>query len=122
MNYDQNDCQQFYFITPRFSDTHTKNKSWRRCRLYFRGRMQCWWIFDFETNYRPLGFYSPALNHRQIFLHISSFTSFLKIQNSYLRYKGEKLSFIARTDLNTTEVRGSILKDVTYLCLTTFYL
>jgi hypothetical protein len=40
MNYDQNDCQQFYFITPRFSDTpkHTKNKSWRRCRLYFRGR------------------------------------------------------------------------------------
>jgi hypothetical protein len=53
MNYDQNDCQQFYFITPRFSDTfkHTKNKSWRRCRLYFRGRMQCWWIFDFETNY-----------------------------------------------------------------------
>jgi hypothetical protein len=55
MNYDQNGCQQFYFITPRFSDTfkHTKNKSWRRCRLYFRGRMQCWWIFDFETNYIP---------------------------------------------------------------------
>jgi hypothetical protein len=54
MNYDQNDCQQFYFITPRFSDTfkHTKNKRWRRCRLYFRGRMQCWWIFDFETNYK----------------------------------------------------------------------
>jgi hypothetical protein len=54
MNYDQNGCQQFYFITPRFSDTfkHTKNKSWRRCRLYFRGRMQCWWIFDFETNYK----------------------------------------------------------------------
>jgi hypothetical protein len=53
MNYDQNDCQQFYFITLRFSDTskHTKNKSWRRCRLYFRGRMQCWWIIDFETNY-----------------------------------------------------------------------
>jgi hypothetical protein len=53
MKYDQNDCQQFYFITPRFSDTfkHTKNKSWRRCRVYFRGRMQCWWIFDFETNY-----------------------------------------------------------------------
>jgi hypothetical protein len=47
------DCQQFYFITPHLSDTskHTKNKSWRRCRLYFRGRMQCWWIFDFETNY-----------------------------------------------------------------------
>jgi hypothetical protein len=19
--------------------------------LYFRGRMQCWWIFDFETDY-----------------------------------------------------------------------
>jgi hypothetical protein len=55
MNYDQNGCQQFYFLTPRFSDTfkHTKNKSWRRCRLYFRGRMQCWWIFDFETNYSP---------------------------------------------------------------------
>jgi hypothetical protein len=28
MNYDQNDCQQFYFITPLFSDTskHTKTK------------------------------------------------------------------------------------------------
>jgi hypothetical protein len=53
MNYDQNDCQQFSFITPFFSDIrrHTKNKSWRRCRLYFRGRMQCWWIFDFETDY-----------------------------------------------------------------------
>jgi hypothetical protein len=53
MNYDQNDCQQFYFITPLFSDTskHTKNKSWRRCRLYFRGRMRCWWIFHLETNY-----------------------------------------------------------------------
>jgi hypothetical protein len=53
MNYDQNDCRQFSFITPLFSDMcrHTKNKSWRRCRLYFRGRMQCWWIFDFETDY-----------------------------------------------------------------------
>jgi hypothetical protein len=56
MNYDQNDCQQFYFLTPHFSDTfkHTKNKSWRRCQLYFRGRMQCWWIFDFGTNYRSV--------------------------------------------------------------------
>jgi hypothetical protein len=45
--------QQFSFITTLFSDTcrHTKNKSRRRCRLYFRGRMHCWWIFDFETNY-----------------------------------------------------------------------
>jgi hypothetical protein len=45
--------QQFSFITPLFSDTcrHTKNKSRRRCRLYFRGRMHCWWIFDFETDY-----------------------------------------------------------------------
>jgi hypothetical protein len=53
MNYVRNDCQQFSLITPFFSDTcrHTKNKSWRRCRLYFRGRMQCWWIFDFETDY-----------------------------------------------------------------------
>jgi hypothetical protein len=53
MNYDQNDCLQFSFITSLFSDIcrHTKNKSWRRCRLYFRGRMQCWWIFDFETDY-----------------------------------------------------------------------
>jgi hypothetical protein len=53
MNYARNDCQQFSFITPFFSDTcrHTKNKSWRRCRLYFRGRMQYWWIFDFETDY-----------------------------------------------------------------------
>jgi hypothetical protein len=32
--------------------------------------------------------------------------------NSYLRYKCKKLSFIARTGLNTTEVRGSILKNV----------
>jgi hypothetical protein len=54
MNYARNDSQQFSFITPFFSDTcrHTKNKSWRRCRFYFRGRMQCWWIFDFETDYR----------------------------------------------------------------------
>jgi hypothetical protein len=53
MNFDQNECQQFFFITTLFSDTckYTKNKSWRRCRLYFRGRMQCWWIFDFETDY-----------------------------------------------------------------------
>jgi hypothetical protein len=53
MNYDQNVCQQFSFITPLFSHIcrRTKNKSWRRCRLYFRGRMQCWWIFDFETDY-----------------------------------------------------------------------
>jgi hypothetical protein len=42
-----------FFHNPTFPDTckQTKNKSWRRCRLYFRGRMQCWWIFDFETNY-----------------------------------------------------------------------
>jgi hypothetical protein len=45
--------QQFSFITPLFSDTcrHTKNKSPRRYRLYFRCRMHCWWIFDFETDY-----------------------------------------------------------------------
>jgi hypothetical protein len=42
----------FFFITPLFSDTckYNENKSWRRCRLYFRCRMQCWWIFDFETD------------------------------------------------------------------------
>jgi hypothetical protein len=42
-----------FFHNPIFCDTckHTKNKSWRRYRLYFRGRMQCWWIFDFETGY-----------------------------------------------------------------------
>jgi hypothetical protein len=53
MNYDQNDSPTVFFVTPLFSDTcrHTKNKNWRRCRLYFRGRMQCWWIFDFETDY-----------------------------------------------------------------------
>jgi hypothetical protein len=36
MNYDQNGCQQFFFITTLFSDTcrYTKNKSWQRCRLY----------------------------------------------------------------------------------------
>jgi hypothetical protein len=53
MNYDQNDGQQFSFITPLFSVAcrHTKNKSWQRCRLFFRGRMQCWWVFDFETDY-----------------------------------------------------------------------
>jgi hypothetical protein len=27
MNYDQNDCQQFYFITPRFSDTSNALKT-----------------------------------------------------------------------------------------------
>jgi hypothetical protein len=45
--------EQFSFITPLFSDTckHIKNKSWRRCRLYFRCRIQCWRIFDFETDY-----------------------------------------------------------------------
>jgi hypothetical protein len=42
-----------FFHNPTFSDTckHTKNKSWRHCRLYFRGRMQCWWIFEFERDY-----------------------------------------------------------------------
>jgi hypothetical protein len=52
MNYDQNDSTVF-FHNPTFSDTckHTKNESWRRCRLYFRCRMQCWWIFHFETDY-----------------------------------------------------------------------
>jgi hypothetical protein len=59
MNYDQNDCpNSFFFIIPLFlilADT-LKNKSWRRCRLYFRGRMQCWWIFDFETGYTYLEF------------------------------------------------------------------
>jgi hypothetical protein len=53
MNYDLNDCQQFSFITPLFSDTckRTKSKNWRRCRLYFRDKMQCWWIFYSETDY-----------------------------------------------------------------------
>jgi hypothetical protein len=61
MNYDQNDCQQFSFTTPLFPTfANTKNKSWRRCRLYFRGRMQCWWIFDFETNYM---YYSREQDH-----------------------------------------------------------
>jgi hypothetical protein len=50
MNYDLNNCQQFSFVTLLISDTckHTKNKSWRRSRLYFRGRMQYWRIFDFK--------------------------------------------------------------------------
>jgi hypothetical protein len=64
MNYDLNDCQQFSFITPLFFSAkvgdvvgcifdlqHTKSKSWRRCRLYFRDKMQRWWIFDSETDY-----------------------------------------------------------------------
>jgi hypothetical protein len=40
-------------LFPTLANTlkNAKNKSWRRCRLYFRCRMQCWWIFDFETNY-----------------------------------------------------------------------
>jgi hypothetical protein len=38
-----------FFLT--FANKHTENKSWRRCRLCFRGRMQCWWIFGFETDY-----------------------------------------------------------------------
>jgi hypothetical protein len=51
---------------PTFSDTckHTKNKSWRRCRLYFRGRMQCWWIFDFETDYTLLN--KPVIIIQQV--------------------------------------------------------
>jgi hypothetical protein len=54
MNYDQNEGPTVFFHNHTFSDTcrHTKNKSRRSCRLYFRGRMHCWWIFDFETNYR----------------------------------------------------------------------
>jgi hypothetical protein len=55
LNFDQNDYQQFSLITSffflRLANKHTKNKSWQRCRLYFRGRMQCWWIFGFETDY-----------------------------------------------------------------------
>jgi hypothetical protein len=56
MNYDQNDCPTVFFHNPTFFDIcrHTKNKSWRRCRLYFRGRMHCWWIFNFETDYTIL--------------------------------------------------------------------
>jgi hypothetical protein len=59
MKYDQNDCPTIFFGNPPFSDTcrHTKNKSWRRCRLYFQGRMQCWWIFDFETDYNVEKFF-----------------------------------------------------------------
>jgi hypothetical protein len=53
MNYDQNDCPTVFFHNP--TCRHTKNKSWRRCRLYFRGKMQCWWIFDFETDYNFQG-------------------------------------------------------------------
>jgi hypothetical protein len=49
MNYDRNDCQQFSFITP-LTDT-LKTKVGDVVRLYFRGRLQCWWIFDFETDY-----------------------------------------------------------------------
>jgi hypothetical protein len=49
MNYDQNDCPTIFFHNP--TCRHTKNKSWRRCRLYFRGRMHCRWSFDFETDY-----------------------------------------------------------------------
>jgi hypothetical protein len=43
-----------FFHNPTFCDNckRIKNKSWRRCQLYFRGRMQCWWIFDFETDYK----------------------------------------------------------------------
>jgi hypothetical protein len=35
-----------FFLT--FADTP---KTKVGCRLYFRGRMHCWWIFDFETDY-----------------------------------------------------------------------
>jgi hypothetical protein len=85
MNNDQNDCQQFYFITPRFSDPfkHIKTKSWRRCRLYFRGRMPCWWIFDFETNY---------MYSRDTFLNHSS-NKLLDSEKLKVRLKFFKLSF-----------------------------
>jgi hypothetical protein len=53
MNYDQ----QFSFITTLFSDTcrHTKNKSRRRCRLYFRGRVGGFLILK-QTTYIYLNF------------------------------------------------------------------
>jgi hypothetical protein len=47
--------KKHYELPPKRVSTicrHTKNKSWRRYRLYFRGRMQCWWIVDFETDYK----------------------------------------------------------------------
>jgi hypothetical protein len=69
MNYARNDCQQFSFITPFFSDT--KNKSWRRCRLYFRGRMQCWWIFYFETDYSNFMFVLPQITYANMALIFS---------------------------------------------------
>jgi hypothetical protein len=53
MNYDQNDCQQFSFITalfPTLANT-LKTKVGIVVGCIFEIRMQCWWIFDFETNY-----------------------------------------------------------------------
>jgi hypothetical protein len=75
MNYDQNDCPTVFFHNPTFFDTcrHTKNKSWRRCRLYFRGRMQCWWIFDFEIDYMPANkFRTPLSLVVKHFTHINN--------------------------------------------------
>jgi hypothetical protein len=74
MNYDQNDCPQFSFITPLFSDIcrHAKNKSWRCCRLYFRGRMQCWWIFDFETDYSFFIYLNEICTYFKIKCYLSS--------------------------------------------------
>jgi hypothetical protein len=68
MNYDLNNCQQFSFITPLFSDTckHTKNKSWRRFRLYFRGRMQCGGFLILKQIIAPtLPFLEPLYKIRQ---------------------------------------------------------
>jgi hypothetical protein len=41
----------FFLILANKLKKKKLKQNWRRCRLYFRGRMQCWWIFDFETDY-----------------------------------------------------------------------
>jgi hypothetical protein len=74
MNYDQNDCTTVFFHNPTFCWhlQHTKNKSWRRCRLYFPGRMHCWWIFDFETDYSAIYCREQKKTGRQNHVNVSS--------------------------------------------------
>jgi hypothetical protein len=61
MNYDQNDSQQFSFITPLFTTLANtlKIKVGNDVGCIF-DVVQCWWIFGFEINYRK-----TEENHKQ---------------------------------------------------------
>jgi hypothetical protein len=50
--------------------------------LYFRGRMQRWWIFDFETDYRS--FYSDIKKARKWHYRVKSWVIFNKGQFTHI--------------------------------------